>query len=250
MKTKIIINPEYQYLEEFIRNLPDIFNVMGEVIQNKRNVIKQLNVDSLSLNIKRFRKPIFINRIIYSFFRKTKAYRAYHNAIAVEQKGFLTPTAIAYIEEYEGGLLSNSYFVSEQITNVKEIREYFWSEVPGNEQLFSEFAQYTAQLHGAGILHLDYSPGNILISENEGKYQFTLVDINRMHFEEVDIKKGCENFSRLFKLDSTYIYLAKEYAKERNMDIQNCIKYFLFYKHRFEQRKDRKRRLKQYFGKG
>lgn len=249
MKTKLVINPEYLELEDFIRNLPETFDSAGEIIQKKRNTIKKLTVNNLSLNIKQYRKPIFINRIVYSFFRKTKAFKAYHNAITVIKKGFLTPASIAFIEEYQGGLLTTSYFVSKQISDTREIREYYSSEISGNEQLFSAFALYTAQLHNAGILHLDYSPGNILISENNGEYQFTLVDINRMHFEPVDLKKGCENFSRLFGLDSTYIYLAKEYAKERNIDTESCIKYFLYYKHQFEKKKERKKRLKRFFGK-
>ena len=57
------------------------------------------------------------------------------------------------------------------------------------------FAEFTARLHEAGILHLDYSPGNILYDKIGEEYHFSLVDINRMHFGEVDIKKGCANFA-------------------------------------------------------
>lgn len=46
------------------------------------------------------------------------------------------------------------------------------------------FAEFTARLHEAGILHLDYSPGNILYDKIGEEYHFSLVDINRMHFGE------------------------------------------------------------------
>ena len=54
-------------------------------------------------------------------------------------------------------------------------------KVEGNEDRLLAFARYTAALHQAGILHLDYSPGNILIHHNEiDGYSFSLVDVNRM----------------------------------------------------------------------
>lgn len=247
MKRKIIINPQYQELEEFITSIPNILEEEGTVLQNRRNLIKIINHKGLSLNIKRFRKPIFINRIIYSFFRKTKAKRAYDNAIEVIKRGFDTPYPIAYIIDKSKGLLNYSYFISIQVQNVYEIRDHYLTKPETNESLFKAFAQYSAKLHEAGILHQDYSPGNVLISKLDRKYKFTLVDINRMKFKKIDIKEGCENFSRLFGPDETYEYIAKEYAIYRNFDVNECIKLALKYKHSFERKKLRKKRLKSLF---
>lgn len=249
MKTKVIINPQYSHLEGFVRSLPLTFDNQGEIIQDSRNTIKKISIGDSLLNVKRYHKPILINRIIYSFFRKTKAYRAYYNALAIIAKGFDTPAPISFTEEYSGGLLALSYFVSTQITGVKEIREYYHQKVEGNEAFFTAFAQYSARLHEAGILHLDYSPGNILINEDENGYHFTLIDINRMKFEKVDIRKGCGNFSRMFEHDETYIYLAKEYAKIRHADENECIKLILHYKQKFHEGRKRKERLKKLFRK-
>lgn len=249
MKTRLIINPAYQELEDFIRNLPETFDIDGDTIQNKRNIIKQIKVGQHLLNVKRFRKPILINRIIYTYFRKSKSYRAYYNALKLIEKGIDTPYPIALIQQYTNSLLGLSFFVSNQLTDVKEVRIFHSATVKGNEEFFTSFAQYTAKLHEAGILHLDYSPGNILFSENEKKYHFSLVDINRMHFQKINIKTGCQNFSRLFGSDEIYIFLAKEYAKARNFDTNTCIKYFLMYKQKFEKKKIRKKKIKHFFGK-
>ena len=247
MKTKIIVNPKYSELEGFVTAIPSNFMNQGETIQARRNIIKTTLYKELNLNIKRYRKPIFINRIIYTFFRKTKAYKAYYNALAVIEKGFFTPYPISYIEEKTGGLLSLSYFISLQLEGVKEIREYYFSDGKKDTDFLVAFAQYTAQLHNAGILHLDYSPGNILLSEKNGLFEFSLVDINRMKFCTVDFKMGCENFCRLFEYDEATTLIAEEYAKARNFDKKDCIDTVLYYKHRFEKKKERKKRLKSLF---
>lgn len=57
-------------------------------------------MNGLEINVKRYRVPIFINRIAYTFFRKSKACRAYNNAFEVIKRGFETPESIAYIEEF------------------------------------------------------------------------------------------------------------------------------------------------------
>ena len=64
--------------------------------------------------VKRFKKPILIQRIIYGFFRKTKAQRAYLYAAVLRHRGFGTPHEIAYLEQRRRGLLSHCYFLAEE----------------------------------------------------------------------------------------------------------------------------------------
>jgi len=246
LRTTIIINPEYKHFEESIRELPNTFSDIPDVIQAKRNIIKETDVNGLKLNIKRYRKPILINRLVYTFFRKPKAYKAYYNALEVINRGFQTPLPIAYIEEKESGLLSLSYFISTQLDNIKEIREYYFTKAEANDKsLLKAFAWYTAGLHDAGILHLDYSPGNILISQDKhDNYIFSLVDINRMQFQKVSVETGCENFCRLFEYDEAIEFIASEYATARKLDKSQCTRLMLHYKHQFEKKKERKKQLK------
>ena len=76
---KIVLNPEYKFLQQFVQDLPTRFASEGKVIQDKRNTIKVFEYKELEINVKRYRVPIFINRIAYTFFRKSKACRAYNN---------------------------------------------------------------------------------------------------------------------------------------------------------------------------
>ncbi len=51
-----------------------------------------------------------------------------------------------------------------------------------------------------------------------------------MHFGEVDIKKGCANFARLWGQTPFFILLGKEYARSRGMDEEECVRLVLHYR--------------------
>ena len=100
---KIVLIPEYKFLQQFVQDLPNRFASEGKVIQDKRNTIKVFEYKELEINVKRYRVPIFINRIAYRFFRKSKAVKAYFNSLEVRKRGFNTPESIACIETFRGG---------------------------------------------------------------------------------------------------------------------------------------------------
>ena len=229
---KIILNPQYKSLYTFIETLPQNFNAGGEIVQDRRNTIKKFKVNGLEINV--------------------KACRAYNNAFEVIKRGFETPESIAYIEEFKGGLLHYSYYISLQCPYRREIREYYQGPLQGNEALMTAFAQFTAALHEKGVCHEDYSPGNVLIAQIDGQYHFSLVDINRMTFKPMNLEEGCKNFRRMFISDELYIFLAKKYAQCRNFDQEACIRLMLKYNHysiRRDQRKERSKAIrKKIFG--
>lgn len=123
---KIVLNPEYKFLQQFVQDLPTRFASEGKVIQDKRNTIKVFEYKELEINVKRYRVPIFINRIAYRFFRKSKAVKAYFNSLEVRKRGFNTPESIACIETFRGGLLHYSYYISLQCPFHKEMRELYF----------------------------------------------------------------------------------------------------------------------------
>lgn len=90
------------------------------------------------------------------------------------------------------------------------------------------FACYTASLHENGILHRDYSPGNILFDKVGDSYHFSLVDLNRMTFGEVSVEAGCANFARLWGQKQFFVQLAKAYAAARHWDEAYCVERVLF----------------------
>ena len=248
---KIIINPEYEYLREWIEQVPSFFEDKGEILYKGRNLLKVFTLENgVAVNVKRYRKPAFFNRIIYSFFRKTKAARSFQNTLKIAEKGFDTAKAIAYIEIKQSGLLCHSFFISLQCHDVKEIRIYNSGPLLGNEKLIEAFTQYSASLHNAGIYHLDYSPGNILFHEDSYKYSFTLVDVNRMKFMPVDYDTGCKNFARLFIDDEIYMYIGKIYSqlRENTLGKEDTGRIMIMYKDDFWKRKGRLKRIKKIFG--
>lgn len=250
---KIVIHSTYEYLRDWIENVPDFFGDGGEVIQDDRNIIKVFSLDNgITVNVKRFKKPILINRIVYTFFRKSKAHRSYYNTLQIAEKGFETAESIAYIEIKKGGLLSDSYYISLQCNQVREMREYYFGPLSGNEKLIDEFAHYSAALHDAGIYHLDYSPGNILIRDDAGKYTFILVDVNRMKFMPVSVDNGCRNFARLFNNDEIYKRIAETYSQSRipAFDKEEAIRLIMKYKDRFLQKDARKKKMKSWLKNG
>ena len=52
---KIVLNPEYKFLQQFVQDLPTRFASEGKVIQDKRNTIKVFEYKELEINVKRYR---------------------------------------------------------------------------------------------------------------------------------------------------------------------------------------------------
>ena len=218
------INPQYKDIERLIGAIPETFETSGIVDYKSRNIIKILDVNGILLNIKSFKKPHSINRFIYSTFRKSKARRSFEYANKLIQNNINTPTPIAYIEEKNGLLLNRSFYISLHEKTDGSMREFRTGKLSGRETLLACFAQFTARLHNKEILHLDYSPGNILYKKNGDGYAFFLVDLNRMTFDKkVTLRQGCHNLRKLFGNKEMISYIAREYAMERQMDTEECI---------------------------
>ena len=104
MNKQIKISIGYNHYGSFISDIPELFrNEQGQVIYNGRNQIRSFNDGSTKMIVKRFKKPDIVKKIIYSFFRKNKAEKAYKNAFEILKRGFNTPKPIAYIKEYKYG---------------------------------------------------------------------------------------------------------------------------------------------------
>lgn len=242
-KTKIVLNEEYSHLSTFINQLPFFFETEGNLIYEGRNTVKTYRYYNLSINVKRYRRPNIVNKIAYTYIRRSKADRAYHNAIEVLQRQIETPAPIAFIETYRKGFLDYSFFVSIQCEYPHSIRDFYHGPLKGNEPLMTALAQYTAKIHEAGIYHKDLSPGNILYAQEGRKFYFSIIDINRMSFETVGLKKGCRNWERLFDDDEIYTFLAQQYASSRAYNPDICKKLILLYYHKFKRTFRLKKRI-------
>jgi hypothetical protein len=222
-----LINPAFRELEPFVATLPATFGAEGRLIYKARNELKTFTpAEGLTVVAKSFKTPHFINRIAYTFFRPSKAVRSYKYAVELKARGFFTPEPIACVQEFKGGLLERSYYVSTYIEAVTMRRDFNFIAPLGEEtaRVLKAFAAFTAQLHEAGIYHPDYSNGNILYRETGGGgFRFELVDLNRIKFRKVTPRAGWKNFHRLdFSLEMLEI-VAREYALHRQLDVDESI---------------------------
>jgi len=181
-----------------------------------RNIIKIVEINGKALNIKAFKIPHLINKIAYSFFRKSKANRSFEYANTLLKFDVKTPNPIAFFEYKKFGILNRSYYISEQLTCDFTYRELINDDnFPNSEKILREFTQFTFGLHEKGINFLDHSPGNTLIKKNEdtNDYSFYLVDLNRMKFQEMTYDERIKNFAKLTSKKEMVRIMASEYSK-------------------------------------
>ncbi len=230
-----------QRFKDFILNIKAHFNKNNSTIHKARNELKIIAYKDTSTVVKSFKVPNIINKIIYSYFRKSKAKKSYEHSLKIET---FTPNPIGYIEFYKYGLLSESYFISEEFVYEFTIREPLLDvHFPNREALFRAFACFTLELHNAGIFHNDYSPGNILIKKENESYIFKIVDINRMKFLKLSENLRAKNFSKLWADEKVLTIIAKEYKKHYQCN-ESFVTKVLYYSNKNKKVKNFKKRLK------
>jgi hypothetical protein len=205
--------PQYHYLYPQFEQIDFLFNADETTIHKARNELKIIQLGNLKTVVKSFKVPPLFNRIIYTFFRSSKAHKSYHNALRLQTLGILTPQPIALIEYFSSGLLEKSFFIAEYFAYDFTIRTPLLEDIVHREAIFKAFAAYTYDLHQKGVWHLDYSPGNILIKKTATGYDFAIVDINRMEFRPITPTQGCENFNKLWASDDELAIMGREYAR-------------------------------------
>jgi serine/threonine protein kinase len=240
--TKQKINPYYQEaFKDFLFSIKEHFNSNTKSIHKARNEIKVLSYANQNVVVKSFKIPHLLNRLVYSFFRDSKAKKSYDYSMKIIK---FVPKPIGYIEFFKQGLLHESYFVSEYFDFDFTIREPLLDEdFPNREAVFRSFANFTLELHNSHIFHDDYSPGNILIKKEGESYIFKIVDINRMHFFDLTQQDRAKNFSKLWASDDVLSIVADEYQKHYNCD-ENFTKEVLKYNRNNKRIKNFKKRLK------
>jgi len=221
MPFKMVVSPEGESLREWMASIPSRFFVEGKVIYNARNQIRVFTLsDGRQINVKRFHTPAWLNRWVYTFFRQPKAQRAYQNALRLQQMAIPTPKALGYIQCGKH-LICESYLITEQEKLSHNFYEFRFHSTEGYEDVIEAFAQLSAHMHQQGVLHLDYSPGNILWDKTpQGEIRFSIVDINRMQFRsKLRQRECCNSFRRLWGHRDFIDLLCRSYAQARHWDI-------------------------------
>jgi RIO-like serine/threonine protein kinase len=185
-------------IKSFILNIRENFKADAKVLYNERNVIKLYEVNGKKYVVKSFKVPNLFNRVVYSFFRKSKAERSYLNTEKLEKLRVITPPPIAYVEYYSLLLIKESFYISEYFDYDFDMRDVLpCKEFDNRNNLFSQFIDFTFSLHNKGVYHLDYNHGNILIKRNQDNYIFCLIDVNRMQFLKMDSRVRMKSLAKL-----------------------------------------------------
>jgi len=197
------VHPKYNCPEflKAISNCQALFNEPScRILLEGRNRVASVRLPvggnkSEEIGIKEFRVQ-GINAL-KSLFLPSKAKKAWRGSMELIRRELATPNPAAYLEKRKGRMLDKSFFLSEWVEDVKEIRPLF-RQLPHEElkELLASLAAHLFISHQKGILHRDLSDGNVLVKKNQaGEYVFYLVDTNR-----IKIKQKISPLSRMKNL--------------------------------------------------
>ena len=246
---KIQLHSDFKHLEPEILRIVSGDYTAEKVFCNKRNIVEKVIIRGKPYVMKKFKRPTLINCFIYTFFRKTKAQRAYEYAFMLLEKGIKTPLPIAYVEVKKNKLFHTGYLFTEYLDyptlSQIAVEEFSQQELA---KLGESFVSFTIGLQEKHILPLDYNPGNIFFfrnAKNDG-YDFALTDINRMRFGWVPLTRSTMRSFEQFGVSSEHIYnFLLRYSKERNVDIDYCMYEFLSFRIRKKIKRYIKTKLKE-----
>ncbi len=181
------IHPDYRDVR-FLAAIFDCHSLLSmpscEILLDSRN-----KVGKVELSISETRKRTVVIKEfrtrgidkLKTAFQPSKASKAWRGTSALYLKGFNTPCPVAFLEKRTGRFVEQSYFISEMIDNVEEIRYLFPRLEPDKlKELLSALVDSLSRIQSEGLLHRDLSDGNILVKNEKDGYTFYFIDTNRI----------------------------------------------------------------------
>ena len=223
MSFKYKINSKYDNLKDDLLNIKEHFSNSDNSIHVARNILKISKIKEYETVIKAFKVPHFINRIAYAYFRGSKAKKSYVNALELIKRGVSTPEPIGYLENYKMTLFDTSYYLSIYEPYDFTMRQVVDRDVEDYKEIIKQFTEFTCDLHEKGVWHVDFSPGNTLIRKQEERYEFYIVDVNRMQFRDIDPYEGVTNFNKLSLHVDDFKMLIEQYSEYFKLNIDKAM---------------------------
>lgn len=199
----------------------------GEIIFSRRNTLRLTD----GVVVKHFAVPGLFRGLWYGLFGPSKARRSY--AYAQRMKG-LTPAPIAYREVRIFEILRESAYACQLSECTHTFNELIGApSYPHRTDILSAIGRFTAELHQRGILHRDYSGGNILFNEDGSQVQ--VIDLNRICFcRHLTQRQRLRNFERLNIDREALTVIASAYAQAMHEDPKTDAAFIIshrWYKH-------------------
>ncbi|TVR43705.1 MAG: hypothetical protein EA402_08995 [Planctomycetota bacterium] len=163
--------------------------------------------------IKSFRVPSILQALGYTC-RRSKALRSLVNGLILQRLGMPTPQPIAAVEERDGWRLRRSWYVCALVSDAHTIRGDLDAPNITASRRISQCGALAGVMHNAGLLHADFSPGNIIFSMNGDPY---LVDINRMRLGRVSACLGAGSIARMYAKGESRDIFCAAYAHVRGL---------------------------------
>lgn len=237
---KIEISNNYISQRAFIESVPLLIERgEGEMLYHGRNEVWRLKHKGLVFVVKHFKRVNEEQQVIYTFFRPTKAARAYRITKEFRLRGINTPREIAFIEMEERGLFTIGYFISEEARGSEVSRDLFKGGTL-NKPLAKAVIQQIVSMHNKGVLHGDLNLANILYERRQdGTFSFNFIDVNCSFFTDGwPIDEQClRNIVRMTHNLKLYEYLVRYYAELRGWNSNTTFERAVYLLHQFENRR-------------
>ena len=192
----------------------------GEVIFSRRNTLRLTN----GIVVKQFATPNMLRGLWYGMTGKSKAQRSYENA---RRMSGLTPAPVAYREVRILGVLRESWYACRLSECTHTFNELIGApDYPNRQAILEAIGRFTATLHKQGILHQDYSGGNILFNADGSRVE--VIDLNRIRFcKPLSRKQRLLNFERLNIDRAALRTIASAYAEMTGDDPNEDSEYII-----------------------
>lgn len=203
------LNPAYERLRSRLEDCEKLI-AEGTLIHRGRNRLYIVETGGVTLCIKKYGTPNLFKSFAYRYLCAPKGLRAWRNSERLREAGMLSPEPVAYIQDNRPWGIRESYYICLYHPGRTL---YEWGNQPLGKirNAIEQFAVMTAQMHEKGLRMRDYTPGNILQTEQG----FILVDTNRMRCGRVSIRRGLKEMSGLWMQPDAATFLAQTYAKAR-----------------------------------
>jgi len=162
----LLIGPQGLRLDEWLAD-----GRVHVVKHASHRTVYRVDLPHRSFFLKHYRVLAFLNAATHVL-RGSAARREWRNALEVRRRQVPTVTPIALGEHYRGGLVRDSYFVSEAIPDSCTLERYAdecLPKLPPREQaslrlrIILALARLCAAAHRAGVYHTDFHRGNVLV---------------------------------------------------------------------------------------
>ena len=181
--------------------------------------------------VKQYRVGCF-GCLLKNLFRGSAGRKAWVAGNGLRVYGLNTPLPLALLEKKRSGITTGSYLIMEEVKDSLEMDRYILKnfdnrkDIKKKKALISHFAKTLGEMHNHNIFHHDLKTCNIMVKENEKRFNFTFLDFDKVSFrEEITVRKRVKNLTqinlstpRLFTLTDRLRFL-KEYLDQ--CDITN-----------------------------